>query len=83
MWFAIFGSVSLVGIALAVIHFVYAKIDHPDVVISATKKVTDFIHDSFASLVQSEKPPNFRIRPKCSAGKSKYLVISDVQHIFN
>ncbi len=68
MWLAIFGSVGLIGITLAAIHFIYAKIDHPDVIISATKKVTDFIHDAFASLVQHEKPPNFKIRPKCSAG---------------
>ncbi len=68
MWLTIFGSVSFIGVALAVIHFVYSKINHKDVIISSTKKVTDFILDSFASLVQNERPPNFKIRPKCSAG---------------
>ncbi len=73
LWLAIFGSVSLIGTMLALIHSMYAKINHPDVVKSATKRVIDFIQDSFASLVQNEKPPNFNIRPKCSAGVFKDL----------
>jgi hypothetical protein len=71
LWLAIFGSVSLIGLSLAMIHSVYEKIDHPDFLKSASKKIPDFIQDSFASLVQNEKPPNFKSKPKCSSGITK------------
>jgi hypothetical protein len=68
LWIAIFGSVVLIGLTLCAIYLVYSKIYHPDLKISASKKLSDFVQDSFASLVQCEQPPNFEIKPTASAG---------------
>jgi hypothetical protein len=68
MWLSIVGSILSIGSSLFVVYFVYAKIRHPDLLFASRKTFLDFIKDSLASLVQSETPPMFKIKPTCSAG---------------
>ena len=68
MWLPVLASVLALGAALCVVYFVYLKIHHPDVIFSARKKFPDFLQDSFASLIQSEQPPMFLVKPTLSAG---------------
>ena len=69
MWLSIVASILAIGAAFAVVYSIYLKMDHPDVIFTAAKRIPDFFLDSFASLVQSEQPPMFRVRPTLSAGE--------------
>ncbi len=69
MWLSVVASVFAIGGAFAVVYYIYLKMDHPDVVYTEAKRIPDFILDSFASLVHSEHPPMFRVKPTLSAGE--------------
>jgi len=69
MWLSVVASILAIGGAFVVVYYIYLKMDHPDVIYTEAKRIPDFILDSFASLVQSEQPPMFRVKPTLSAGK--------------
>jgi hypothetical protein len=72
MWLSIIASVITIGISLFFIYFIYLKMNHPDVIFAANRKIHDFIMDSLASLIQGEQLPMFRVRPTMSAGILAY-----------
>ena len=69
MWLSVTASVLAIGFVLAVIHRIYSKVNHWSLIRADNRRASNFVHDAFASLIQSEPPPNFRNNKcTCSAG---------------
>ena len=69
MWLSVTASVLAIGFVLAVIYNIYSKINHWSLIRAENRMRGDFVLDAFASLIQSEPPPNFRNKKcTCSAG---------------
>jgi len=69
MWLSVLVSVIAVGLTLAAIYFIYAKIQHPSVIFAGNRRLDDFVQDAYMSLIQSEPPPMFRSNKcSCTAG---------------
>jgi len=77
MWLSVLASIIAVGLTLAAIYFVYAKIRHPCVITAGNRRPGDFVQDAYAALIQSEPPPTFRnSKCTCTAGLFPFLSVA-------